>query len=72
MNGSDLKSYVIFNKGKRNKVIADIRTLLTEKAQLVKDKNLEAEKNMKTFDITTINWLSEILVAKGFVIKDGP
>jgi len=70
MNAGDLKSHVIFNKSKRNKVIADIRTLLAEKAQLVKEKNLEADKNMKTFDITTINWLTETLVAKGFVIKE--
>jgi hypothetical protein len=66
----DFRAQVIFNKGKRNKVIADIKKMLAEKEQLVKDKNLEAEKNMKTFDITTIKWLKDILVAKGFVIKD--
>ena len=70
MTDPDFRAHVIFNKSKRNKAIADIRKMLLEKEQLVKDKNLGAEKNMKTFDITTIKWLSDILVAKGFVIKD--
>lgn len=70
LSNSDLKSQIIFNKNKRTKVIADIKTMLAEKAQLVKDKNLEAEKNMKTFDITTMKWLKDILVSKGFEIKE--
>ena len=70
LSNSDLKAQVIFNKNKRTKVIADIKTMLAEKAQLVKDKNLEAEKNMKTFDITTMKWLKDILLAKGFEIKE--
>ena len=70
LSDGDLKAQVIFNKSKRNKVIAEIKTMLAEKAQLVKDKNLEAEKNMKTFDITTMKWLKDILVAKGFEVKE--
>jgi hypothetical protein len=70
LSDGDLKAHVIFNKNKRSKVIADIRTLLAEKAQLVKDKNLEAEKNMKTLDITTIKWLTDILIARGFEVKE--
>jgi hypothetical protein len=66
----DLRAQVIFNKGKRNKVIADIRKMLAEKEQMMKDKNLVADKNMKTFDITTIKWLTDILLAKGFVISE--
>lgn len=69
LNESDLRASVIFNKNKRNGVVADIKKMLAEKAQLVKDKNLEGEKTMKTFDITTINWMREILSARGYVLQ---
>ena len=70
MTDSDLRANVIFNKYKRKKIIADIKQVLAEKEQLVKDKNLETEKNMKTFDITTIAWLREILTARGYSLKN--
>ncbi len=70
LNESDLRANVIFCKQKRNDIVASIHKLLEEKEQLVKDKNLQTEKNMKTFDITTINWLSEILIAKGYTLKN--
>jgi hypothetical protein len=70
MTVPDLRANVVFNKYKRKQVIAEIKTMLAEKEQLVKEKKLEAEKNMKTFDITTINWLREILTAKGYDLKD--
>jgi hypothetical protein len=68
LSDPDLRAHVIYNKGKRNKVIADIKKMLAEKEQIVRDKNLEAEKNMKTLDITTIKWLKDILIAKGFEV----
>lgn len=70
MTESDLRANVIFNKYKRKRIIGEIKQVLAEKEQLVKDKNLETEKNMKTFDITTINWLREILTAKGYSLKN--
>lgn len=70
MTASDLRSNVIYNKYKRKQVIDEIRKTLAEKERLVKEKNLEAEKNMKTFDIITIRWLREILTAKGYVLKN--
>lgn len=70
MTESDLRANVIFNKYKRKKIIAEIRQVLLEKEQLVKEKKLEAEKNMKTFDITTIRWLRDILQAKGYSLKN--
>ena len=70
LSESDLRANIIFSKEKRNTTVNEIKQLLAEKEKLVKDKNLEAEKNMKTFDITTINWLREILISKGYVLKN--
>lgn len=70
MNESDLRANLIFCKKKRSDIVADIQKLFDEKEQLVKDKNLQTEKNMKTFDITTIQWLTDILLAKGYTIKN--
>ncbi len=66
LNEGDLKARIIFNKNRRNTLVIDIMKMLAEKDQLVKEKNLEAQKSMKTFDITTINWLRDILIAKGY------
>lgn len=70
MNESDLRANLIFCKNKRNEIVAEIRKLFDEKEQLVIDKNLQTEKNMKTFDITTIQWLTDILLSKGYTINN--
>lgn len=68
-NEADLRSSVVFNKNKRDLIIADINKMLFEKEQIAKDKNIDVEKTMKTFDITTINWMRDILKAKGYDLK---
>ncbi len=70
MTDSDLRAYIIFNKYKRKKIIGDIKQLLADKEKWMKDKNLDADKNMKTFDITTINWLTDVLKAHGYTLMD--
>jgi hypothetical protein len=70
MTPADLRAYVVYSKFNRNKIIGEIKQVFAEKEQLVKDKKLETQKNMKTFDITTINWLREILTAKGYTLQD--
>lgn len=70
MNESDLRANLIFCKNKRNEIVAEIQKLFDEKEQLVIDKNLQTEKNMKTFDITTIHWLRDILLAKGYTLNN--
>jgi len=70
VSDADLRACVVFNKSRRMKIISEIRQVLAEKEQLMKDKNLSTEKNMKTFDITTMKWLSETLTEKGYVLKN--
>ncbi|MCX6274059.1 MAG: VWA domain-containing protein [Bacteroidetes bacterium] len=70
MNESDLRANLIVCRNKRNEIVAEIQKLFDEKEQLVVDKNLQTEKNMKTFDITTIHWLSDILLAKGYTLNN--
>jgi hypothetical protein len=70
MNESDLRANLIFFKKKRNDIVTEIQKLFDEKEQVVRDKNLQTEKNMKTFDITTIKWLTDILLEKGYTINN--
>ena len=69
INESDLLANIIVAKKKRTDIIAEIQNLLAEKEKMVNEKDLITEKNMKTFDITTINWLTEILTSKGYTLN---
>ncbi len=69
LTDSDLQANVLFCNMKRKDIVTAIQQVFLAKEQHIKEKNLETEKLMKTFDITTINWLTEILNSKGYTFN---
>ena len=66
MNTVDYKAHIVYCKYQRQMLVKQIQYMLQQKEDLrLKNDSVSTKKEMRSFDVITIDWLRGLLEAKG-------